>query len=92
MVSLGEQGGAALKRVERELLLKVVTDFANQLIASDLAAAHVWHQRNNEERARQGLPPKPFEPSTLLAAPRLNEERRQVRHPITLKPRLLYNW
>ena len=63
MVGLGEQGGAALKRVERELLLKVVTDFANQLVASDLAAAHVWHCLGNEERARRGLAPRPFEPN-----------------------------
>jgi hypothetical protein len=46
------QGTAAIKRVERELLLKVVSDFISQLVATDDEAKAALVAREAEHAAR----------------------------------------
>ena len=51
MAGMGDQGVSALRRVERELLLKVVNDFVGQVTRSDINCAAKWGQMEDRTAA-----------------------------------------
>lgn len=81
MSTLGPDGFLAIKRVERELLLKVVSDFGDQVRRADPECQLAWdaleRERARQLAAREGAAAKPLPPLVSAAVEEGGEEEEQ---------------